>query len=341
MDRSIFDDVDMLNNRVTLSRYLLKEEKSSRGFDLEFSTLLVQMSLAGKILSHEIRRAALVGGLGIFGDRNITGDVQKKLDILSNKVILDVMADQDLVAGVVSEEMDKLRKITCGEKSRYILCVDPLDGSSNTDVNGSVGTIFGFYRREKTGRCPNLENELLGSAKLVMAGYILYGPSTVFVYGFGNGVKGFTLDLDWGEFLLSREDIRCPSRGYYYSVNLKHYHEWAPNTRNFINHLIESDSATGRPYSLRYSGALVADLHRTLLEGGIYFYPRDSKNKNGKLRLLYECVPLAFIIEKGGGRASDGAKPILNIKPKSLHQKTPLVIGSPEEVELFEKFHRE
>jgi fructose-1,6-bisphosphatase I len=234
--------------------------------------------------------------------------------------------------------MEELRTIACSEEADYLLCVDPLDGSSNTDINGAVGTIFSFYRRPQRGACKDCEAELREGAQLVAAGYVLYGPSTLLVYRVGNGVSGFTLDHDVGEFLLSHERIRCPDRGPYYSANLGRYHDWDPNVRGFADYMIERDPESGRPYSLRYTGALVADLHRSLLEGGIYFYPADAAHPNGKLRLLYECAPLAFVAEGAGGRASTGRLRVLDVRPESLHQRVPFAVGSRDEVELYESF---
>lgn len=322
----------------TLSRYISGEEGRSPRPEPEFPELLAQMGFTAKTITREIRRAGLVGMLGLAGERNPTGDAQKKLDVFSNEVVLDAFGETGLVAAIVSEEIDEIRVVSCSDKARYILCTDPLDGSSNTDVNGTVGTIFGIYRRSRTGSCEAIEQELEDAAQLVAAGYVMYGPSTILVYSRGNGVNGFTLDHDLGEFLLSHEDIRCPDRGHYFSANLARYHEWDPNVRRFVDHLIQHDPTTGRPYSLRYVGALVADFHRGLLEGGIYFYPADAAHENGKLRLLYECAPLAFVVEQAGGRAGTGRQRILEVRPESLHQRAPLVIGSRDDVALYERF---
>ncbi len=328
----------MGNEALTLGRYILQEEERGHLPAPEFSVLLTQMAFAAKILVREIRRAALVGKLGLVGEKNPTGDAQKKLDVFANEVVLDAFAETGLVAAVVSEELEELRTITCSEKAAYILSVDPLDGSSNTDINGTVGTIFSFHRRSKTGACERIEDELREGAELVAAGYVMYGPSTILVYTHGNGVNGFTLDHDLGEFLLSHEAIRCPARGPYYSANLGRYHEWDANIRRFTDYLTDRDPSTGRPYSLRYVGALVADLHRSLLEGGIYFYPADAAHESGKLRLLYECAPLAFLTEDAGGSAITGRERVLDIRPESLHQTVPLAIGSRDDVALYEKF---
>ncbi len=323
---------------MSLNRFILQEGADDSDGGLELASLVAQMAFAAKGIAREMRRAALVGMLGLVGEKNPTGDAQKKLDVFANDVVIEAFEESGLVAAIVSEEVEELRHVACTGKARYILCTDPLDGSSNTDINGAVGTIFSFYRRSRTGSCDEIDAELRSGLKLVAAGYVMYGPGTILVYSSGSGVNGFTLDHDIGEFLLSHGGIRCPARGRIYSANLGRYHEWDPNIRRFADYLTERDPDSARPYSLRYVGALVADFHRNLLEGGIYFYPADVKNKAGKLRLLYECAPLAFVINQAGGRASDGRMPILEIRPESIHQRVPLVIGSPEEVSLYERF---
>jgi fructose-1,6-bisphosphatase I len=303
----------------------------------ELPALILEMGYAAKILTREIRRAALVGRLGLVGEQNPSGDTQKKLDVYSNQVVVDAFTDSGLVAAIVSEEMDELRTVSCSETADYLLCVDPLDGSSNTDINGPVGTIFSFYRRALSGTCIDCEGELREGAELVAAGYVLYGPSTVLVYSLGEAVDVFTLDHDVGEYLLSHGNVRCPNRGSYYSANLGRYHDWDAGVRAYADYVIERDPASGRPYSLRYSGALAADLHRCLLEGGIYLYPADQGHPDGKLRFLYECAPLAFVVEAAGGRASTGRERMLDLQVESLHQRAPLAIGSGDEVALFER----
>jgi fructose-1,6-bisphosphatase I len=296
--------------------------------------LLNQTAFAAKIIAREVRRAALVGRLGLVGEKNPTGDAQKKLDVFANQVFLDAFAGAELVAGIVSEEVEAVSLVTCNEKSAYILCVDPLDGSSNSDNNGPVGTLFGFYRRHSAGGCDALEDELRGEARLEAAGYVMYGPSTILAYSLGDGVHAFTLDHDLGEFLLSHENLRCPERGPGFSVNLGHSPEWDPRVRDYVASLVKGE---GGQASFRYAGAMVADLHRCLLEGGIYLYPADRAHPKGKLRLLYECAPAAFLAEQAGGAASTGFERILDLRPASLHDTTPLAIGSRENVARFER----
>lgn len=322
----------------TLARHIIEEQQKHPGAVGELSVLLEQLAFAAKILSREMRRAALVGQLGLVGEKNATGDAQKKLDVFGHATVTEAFVETGLVAAIVSEESEEAQFITGDCDARYVICIDPLDGSSNTDINSPVGTIFGIYRRVSSGCQSGVEDVLRCGCEQVAAGYVMYGPSTVLVYTSGRGVDGFTLDHDLGEFLLSHPNIRCPARGRAFSANLGHWREWHPSIRRLIEHLGESDPATNRPYQLRYSGALVADLHRSLLEGGFYCYPADANHDNGKLRLLYECAPLAFVVERAGGRASTGTQRILDIQAETIHQRVPLVIGSPVDVALYEQF---
>lgn len=322
----------------TLARHILEEQQLHPEAAGELSILLEQVAFAAKILSREMRRAALVGQLGLIGDKNATGDAQKKLDVFGNTTVVEAFVETGLVAAIVSEEMEETEHVPGRGDARYVICIDPLDGSSNTDINGAVGTIFGIYRRLTNGPQDGLEDVLRKGSDQVAAGYVMYGPSTVLVYSSGHGVNGFTLDHDIGEFLLSHANIRCPARGHTFSANLGHLNEWHPNIRQFIQHLGEADADSHRPYSLRYTGALIADVHRGLLEGGFYCYPGDASHPNGKLRLLYECAPLAYVVEQAGGRASTGSERILDIQAESIHQRLPLVIGSAVDVALYEQF---
>jgi fructose-1,6-bisphosphatase I len=328
----------MVKQEITLSRFILDEQERASRREPEFPLLMTQLALAAKSISREIRRASLTGKLGFAGAENPTGDVQKKLDVVADEIVFDAFLETGLVAAVVSEELEIGRPFETGRAADHILCIDPLDGSANTDINAPVGTIFSFYRRSRSGPCTDVLGELRRGAALVAAGYVMYGPSTLLVYSRGEGVNGFTLDHGFGGFLLTHSRLQSPRRGKYYSANLGNYRRWEPNVRKFVDYLVEEDPETNRPYSLRYIGALVADLHRNLLDGGIYFYPGDEKNKTGKLRLLYECAPLAFLIQQAGGLASTGRERILDLHPDSLHQRIPLVIGSPHEVELYERF---
>jgi len=322
---------------MTLSRHIIAEEHKHTGTTGEFSSLLEQVAFAGKLLAREINHAALAGKLGIAGEENPTGDIQKKLDVIGNDIAMDAFARSHLVAGVASEELQETEVMNTASDARYLLCMDPLDGSSNTDVNAPLGTIFGIHRR--TGSGPLQADEFLQKGtELVAAGYILYGTSTVLVYTVGRGVHGFTLDQGVGEFILSHEHIQCPRAGQIYSANVGRHKDWEPGVQKYLDYITDKDKGSGRPHSLRYTGALVADLHRCLLDGGIYFYPADPGNKNGKLRLLYECAPLGYVAEQAGGAASTGRGRILEIKPESIHQRTPVAIGSADNVALYEKF---
>ncbi|MFK8185403.1 MAG: class 1 fructose-bisphosphatase [Phormidesmis sp.] len=325
----------MSTQAITLNAYLWQQQRRSK-HPIEISMLLTQMGFVAKVLSREISRAALVGKLGLVGETNATGDAQKKLDVYSNEVMLDAFSETGLVAAIASEELDDVQIVNCGSDAQYVLCTDPLDGSSNTDSSSAVGTIFSIYLRQTSGHCGKEEDALQPGNKLIAAGYVLYGTSTVLVYSTGDRVDGFTLDPNLGEFILSHEDMRCPPDGKLYSANLSNYQAWTPQVKAFVDHL--GDRSTDTAYSLRYSGALVADVHRCLLEGGVYFYPGSEEQPDGKLRLLYENAPLAFIVENAGGLASTGDARILDMPVTSVHQRSPLVIGSTTLVNLYKRY---
>jgi len=320
----------------TLSRFVLDEQTRHPDLDPGIGPLLTQMAYASKIIAREVGRAALVGKLGLVGERNATGDSQKKLDVFGSETVLDAFSSTGLAHAMVSEEIEDLTPLPGGEHSDYIVCCDPVDGSSNTDINGSLGTIFGFWRRIPGASLS--KNALRKGSEQILAGYVMYSTSTLLVYATEHGANGFTLDRELGEFLLSHENISCPRRGRYYSANVGRSHEWSAGVRDYLQWVTAEDAATHRPYSLRYTGALVADLHRSLVEGGLYFYPADPAHPDGKLRLLYECAPLAFVVEKAGGRASTGSQPILGITARTIHERCPLVIGSAEDVQDYERF---
>ena len=319
---------------VSLTRYLLDHEAKRPELGSEFCHLMVQLAFAAKIMAHEITRAALVGRLGLVGGRNATGDAQKILDVFTNETMIEAFARTGLVAEIISEEMEEPKRVPGGANAHFILCTDPLDGSSNTDANGAVGTIFALYRRRDNS--PSDVSVRHGSDQ-VAAGYVMYGPSTLLVYTSCESVNGFTLDPQLGEFLLSHPNIRCPVRGKYFSANLGHLQKWHPDIQRYIEHLSGKGSSTSS-YSLRYTGAFVADLHRILISGGIFLYPADPEHPMGKLRLLYECAPLALLIENAGGRASDGQRRILDIEVQDIHQRTPIAIGSADDVATYEAF---
>ena len=308
----------------------------------DLAIVLSQLALAGKAIARELARAALGGQLGTTGETNVQGEAVKKLDVWANDVVVDALTDTGRVCTLVSEEMaEPLHLPGHCDRGRYVVCFDPVDGSSNLDVNGTVGTIFSVKRRRAAGSDHVPDDALSPGTQQVAAGYIMYGPSTLLVYTSGAGVHGFTLDPTISDFLRSHHDIRVPSRGRTYSVNEGNSPRWDPSLRRYIEHLRSPDVATGRPYTARYVGSLVADLHRTLLEGGIYLYPSDARPDGmatGKLRLLYEAAPMGFITEQAGGKASTGRERILDIQPTAYHQRVPLLIGSPEDVTLAEEF---
>lgn len=321
---------------------LAEHVRSGGGPDAgDLAIVLAQLALAGKVIARELARAALIGQLGKTGETNVQGEAVKKLDRWANDQVVSALETSGLVCTLVSEEMaEPLHLAEHCARGRYVVCFDPVDGSSNLDVNGIVGTIFSIRRREGRGANHVAADILRPGIEQAAAGYIMYGPSTLLVLTSGAGVHGFTLDPGIGEFVRSHGGIRIPARGRTYSVNEGNSARWDPAVRRYIEHLRAADVATGRPYTARYVGSLVADLHRTLLEGGIYLYPADARNGEaaGKLRLLYEAQPMGFIIEQAGGKASTGRERVLEIEPTAYHQRVPLLIGSPEDVTLAEEF---
>lgn len=327
---------------VTLERHIIEGERAHPGATGHFSNALRDLTLAIKIIWREVSKAGLVNILGTAGSQNIHGDVVKKLDMFADDVIYKAMDHGGHLCVMGSEEHEDILKIPAEyPKGRYVLLFDPLDGSSNIDANVTIGTIFSIYRRVTQNGDGTLEDCIQPGYKQLAAGYVVYGSSTMLVYTTGDGVHGFTLDPSIGEFLLSHENIQIPKRGKIYSVNEGNYKWWEPGVKKYIKYLQEEDKATNRPYSARYIGSLVADIHRTLLYGGIFIYPGDSRNSSGKLRLMYEGNPIAFIIEQAGGRAIEGKRRILDVVPLKLHQKTPMFVGSEEDVTICEKFLKE
>jgi fructose-1,6-bisphosphatase I len=325
---------------ITLDRFILEREQAHPGATGELSMLLMRFGVAGKRIARELAVAGLRGGHGSAGTANVQGEEQKKLDVLANEILLETFDYGGLVMLAASEELEAPYVYARNERDgRYAVLFDPMDGSSNIDVNGTLGTIFSIRRRRDGG-----EKDLLRPGReQVIAGYVLFGPAVLLVYTDGDAVHVFTLDPSIGEFLLTAEALRMPERGKGYAVNEGRAHGWAPRVRAFVEHLKEKDSATGRPYSTRYSASLVGDVHRILLEGGIYLYPADSAEggkPQGKLRLLYECAPLALVVEKAGGAATTGDRNVLDVVPDSLHHRIPLAIGSRTEVALYERFLR-
>lgn len=322
---------------VTLSRFIIEQQAAHPEATGEFSILLDHIGLVGKMIAHDLRRAGLNKILGTTGETNIQGEVVKKLDQIANDTFVRVFENSGLVCVLASEEMEKPLTMV-EEGARYMLLVDPLDGSSNTDVNMPLGAIFSI-RRSKPRQRQSVEDELLQKGtEQIAAGYMLYGASTMLVFTVGQGVHGFTLEPSIGEYVLSNENIRIPAKGKVYSVNEGNYHRWPGGTQKYLDYVKMEDKATGRPYSGRYSGCLVADVHRIILGGGIYLYPGENAKPEGKLRLMYEGNPLAMVVEQAGGKASTGMMRILEVEPKALHQRVPLIIGSAEDVSCAEAY---
>ncbi|HET8712303.1 MAG TPA: class 1 fructose-bisphosphatase [Gemmatimonadales bacterium] len=322
---------------VTIERFIMEQERLHPEATGELSNLLYDICLAAKIISRQVRRAGLTDILGEFGAVNVQGEVQQKLDVFANETVRHAVEHTGRVCVLASEEDEHPIPVNVRDDRRsgkYVLMYDPLDGSSNIGVNVSIGTIFSIHRRSSTKRGPGtLEDCLQKGRAQVAAGYILYGSSTMLVYTTGQGVHGFTLDPTIGEFLLSHPDIRCPEVGQYYSVNESHWNKWTPGVQRAVAAFKNGDSGRVAAKNARYIGSLVADIHRNLMSGGIFLYPADANAPQGKLRLLYEAAPLALLVEQAGGAAFDGKTDILDITPRELHQRTPLIIGSKRDVE--------
>jgi fructose-1,6-bisphosphatase I len=332
-----------LTQFMTLGRHIIEEQSKYEGATGELSKLLHDLSLAAKVISLEVNKAGLVDIIGFTGDNNVHGEQVKKLDMLAHDMLIKAMDHGGHLCVMASEEEEDIiqipQKFNIG---KYVLLFDPLDGSSNIDANISIGTIFSIYRRISPGDGPGTMNDCLQQGiNQVAAGYVIYGSSTMLVYTAGSGVHGFTLDPAFGEFLLSHPNIQTPKKSKIYSINEGNYLYWHPGLKKYIKYLQEEDKASNRPYSSRYIGSMVADIHRNLLYGGIFMYPADSRSPNGKLRLQYECNPMAFIVEQAGGRATNGKQRILEIQPEKLHQRVPIFIGSEEDVKVVEKFMAE
>lgn len=330
---------------MTLDRHILERQRGIPGATGDFTGLFQQIALAAKIINSRVRQAGLAGILGLTGEKNVQGEEVQKLDEFAQNVMERSVEAGGHLCVMASEEAEDIIQIP--EKyptGKYVMMFDPLDGSSNIDVDISIGTIFSIHRRVTVGRNGSLRDCLQKGASQVAAGYVIYGSSTVLVYSTGDGVHGFTLDPSVGEFFLSHENIKIPPRGKTFSCNEGNSHLWSPGLRRWIDHMKTPQTAADGSttvHSARYVGSLVADFHRTLLKGGVFAYPADAKSPNGKLRLLYEAAPMAFICEAAGGAASEGSKRILDIEPTKLHQRTPLFIGSREDVATVEQFLRE
>ncbi len=324
---------------LTLGEFIIDKQADFQYSSGELSRLLSAIRLAAKVVNQEVNKAGLADIIGAMGNQNVQGEEQQKLDVFANEVFIGALNNREVVCGIASEENEDYIEVKAGEnshKSKYVVLIDPLDGSSNIDVNVNVGTIFSIYRRVSEDGPVQLEDFLQPGNKQVAAGYVVYGSSTMLVYTTGNGVNGFTLDPALGVFYLSHPDIKIPTKGKIYSINEGNYIKFPQGIKNYIKYCQEE--AEERPYTSRYIGSLVADFHRNMLKGGVYLYPSYSHAPTGKLRLLYECNPMGFLAEQAGGKASDGFTRIMDLNPTELHQRTPFVCGSKEMVEKVEEF---
>jgi len=319
-----------MRDRITLGEFIIENQKDFQYSSGEFSRLISSIKLASKIVNHEVNKAGLVDILGASGVVNAQGEDQQKLDVYANDVFLKTLIKREIVCGVASEEEDEYVIIEGKNKAhdnKYVILIDPLDGSSNIDVNVSVGTIFSIYRRITPLGTPVKKEDFLQPGNLqVAAGYIVYGTSTMLVYTTGNGVHGFTLNPAIGVYYLSHPNMQYPKKGKIYSINEGYYQHFPQGVKDYLKYCQEETE--DRPYTSRYIGSLVSDFHRNMIKGGIYIYPTSSKAPQGKLRLLYECNPMAFLAEQAGGEAIDGYRRIMEIKPTELHQRVPIFVGS-------------
>ena len=323
-------------NGITLGEFIIRQQADLPHATGELSSLLASIRLAAKIVNREINQAGISDLLGSMGQANIQGEEQQKLDWFANERFKAALAARGEVCGLASEEEEQFVSFESlpEQRSKYVVLIDPLDGSSNIDVNVAVGTIFSIYRRVTAEGSPvQLVDFLQPGHRQVAAGYIIYGSSTMLVYSTGQGVNSFTLDPSIGCFCLSHPEIRIPAAGRTYSVNEGNYLKFPAGVKQYLKYCQAEDEASSRPYTSRYIGSLVSDFHRNLLKGGIYMYPSGTSAPQGKLRLLYECNPLAFLVEQAGGVASDGFRRILELEPTTLHQRSPFFVGSPRMVE--------
>ncbi len=325
---------------ITLGEFIIENQEQFKFAEGELSRLMNSITLAAKVVNHEVNKAGLVDILGASGDVNIQGETQQKLDIFANTVFINTLKRRDIVCGFASEEEDDFVIVSDndgGFDHKYVVLIDPLDGSSNIDVNVSVGTIFSIYRRVSPVGTPVILKDFLQKGRnQVAAGYIVYGTSTMLVYTTGHGVNGFTLNPALGSYYLSHPNMKFPEMGSVYSVNEGNYVHFPQGVKDYIKYCQREEE--DRPYTLRYIGSLVSDFHRNMIKGGIYIYPTSTKAPKGKLRLLYECNPMAFLAEQANGKASDGYQAILDIEPTELHQRVPFFVGSIKMVEKAEEF---
>ncbi len=324
----------------TLGEFIIEKQEDFMYSSGELSRLLSAIRLASKMVNREVNKAGIADIIGRAGNTNIQGEDQQKLDILANEIFIAALSQREVVCGIASEENDDIIEIIPSENghlSKYVVLIDPLDGSSNIDVNVSVGTIFSIYRRvTEPGKPVEMRDFLQKGIYQVAAGYVVYGSSTMIVYTTGNGVHGFTLDPSLGTYYLSHPNLKFPKKGKIYSINEGNYIKFPQGVKDYIKYCqLEEDD---RPYTSRYIGSLVSDFHRNMLKGGIYIYPSTSQSPTGKLRLLYECNPMALLAEQAGGKCSDGYNRILEIEPTELHQRVPFFCGCIDMVQKAEEF---
>ena len=325
----------------SLGEFIIDKQDDFKFSSGELSRLLSSIKIASKIVNREVNKAGIADILGKAGNENVQGEEQMKLDVFANDIFIDALSHREIVCGIASEENEDFIEIKGNENNahmnNYVVLIDPLDGSSNVDVNVSVGTIFSIYRRVTPAGTPvKIEDFLQKGVNQVAAGYVIYGSSTMLVYTTGNGVNGFTLDPSVGTYFLSHPNMTYPKTGKIYSVNEGNYAKFPQGVKEYIKYCQEEEG--NRPYTSRYIGSLVADFHRNMIKGGIYIYPSYAHAPNGKLRLLYECNPMAFLAEQAGAKATNGFQRILEIEPTSLHQRVPFFCGSVEMVEKAELF---
>ncbi|TXG37364.1 class 1 fructose-bisphosphatase [Seonamhaeicola maritimus] len=332
----------MSHKKQTLGEFIIENQTSFKYSSGELSSLLNSIRLAAKVVNHEVNKAGLVDIIGAAGDTNVQGEDQQKLDVYANDKFIQTLTKRNIVCGIASEEEDDFITINSQDENhqnKYVVLIDPLDGSSNIDVNVSVGTIFSIYRRvTPVGTPVQLEDFLQKGSEQVAAGYVVYGTSTMLVYTTGDGVNGFTLNPAIGSFYLSHPSMTFPEDGTIYSVNEGNYIHFPQGVKDYIKYCQEEEG--DRPYTSRYIGSLVSDFHRNMIKGGIYLYPQSSKNPNGKLRLLYECNPMAFLAEQANGKSSDGFIRTMDVEPTELHERVPFICGSKNMVEKAEEFMR-
>jgi fructose-1,6-bisphosphatase I len=326
----------------TLGEFLIEKQDDFKYSSGELSRLLSAIRLASKVVNREVNKAGIAEIIGQAGNQNIQGEDQQKLDVLANDIFIEALSQREVVCGIASEENDDFLEIKSGNNahlSKYVVLIDPLDGSTNIDVNVSVGTIFSIYRRiSEPGKPVELRDFLQKGVNQVAAGYVVYGSSTMIVYTTGNGVNGFTLDPSIGTYYLSHPNMTFSKTGKIYSLNEGNYIKFPQGVKDYLKYCQEEKE--DRPYTSRYIGSLVSDFHRNMIKGGIYIYPSTAQSPNGKLRLLYECNPMAFLAEQAGGKCSDGFQRVLEIEPTELHQRVPFFCGSSTMVEKAEEFMR-